>query len=269
MYYLSFPITAVVSILFCIYSNITLAQSETEVLKTETCWAYTVENNVPATSGSVLRKTEYDDQGKKTKTTTYKEDGSIAYEYFFEYTLNGRETYWKLSDGTKVKSETEIYNDDGYLLERIQYSTDGKLKDKLKIAYEKGQKSREIYFNALNEIIFAIDYTYNKAQNSIRESYTDYIDDENTIGAIDLDANALPKAYTEYKTSGPLVRSIIYERDEDGRILTKETYNPDNELQLKEVYEYTENATLYSVYINKGKQLAEHVVYKYDYYQNK
>lgn len=269
MHYLSFPMTILTGIFFLCQSNVGFAQSETEILKTETCWAYTIENNVPATSGSVLSQIEYNDQGKKTKVTTYKEDGSIAYEYFFEYTADTRETYWELSDGTKVKSETEIYNKDSQLLERVRYSTDGELQDKIKVAYKKGQKSKEIYFDKSNEIIFAIDYSYNKEQKTIRELYTDYVDDENTIGAIDLDVNALPKAYTEYETSGPLVRSIVYERDEDGRILVKETYAADNALQLKEVYEYMENATHYSLYINEGTELAEHLVYKYNYYQNK
>jgi len=269
MYYLSFPITALIGVCLLFQGNFSLAQSNTEILKTETCWSYTIENNTPTTSGSVSRQVEYDDQGKKTKITTYKEDGLIAYEYFFDYSMNIRETYWKLSDGTKVKSEIEVYNDDGKLLERIRYSTDGKLQDKIKVAYEKGQKSQEIYFNKSNEIIFAIDYSYNKEQKTIRELYTDYVDDENTIGAIDLDANALPKAYTEYKTSGPLVRSIVYERDEGGRVLVKETYAADNSLQLKEVYEYTENEKHYSVYVNGGTELTEHVIYKYNYYQNK
>lgn len=269
MYYLSFPITVLAGIYFFCQTNTVLAQSETEILKTETCWSYAIENNVPTTTGSVSKQVEYDDQGKKTKIITYKEDGAIAYEYFFDYTANARETYWKLSDGTKVKSETEVYNDDGQLLERIRYNTDGKLQDKIKVSYKNAQKTKEVYFNKSNEIIFAIDYSYNKEQKTIRELYTDYIDDQNTIGAIDLDANALPKAYTEYKTSGPLVRSIVYQRDEDGRVLTKETYAADNTLQLKEVYEYTENAKHYSVYINEGTELVEHLVYKYNYYQNK
>lgn len=269
MHYSLFPITILATLFLFCQSSLAIAQSDTEIIKTETCWSYTIENNVPATSGVVSKKTEYDDQGKQTKITTYKEDGSIAYEYYFDYTADTRETYWKLSDGTRVKSETERYDENGKLLERVRYDTDGQLKDKLKIAYEKDQKNKEVYFNKLNEIIFAIDYSYNKEQRTIRELYTDYIDDENTIGAIDLDANALPKAYTEYKTTGPLVRSIVYERDEAGRVLVKETYAADNTLQLKEVFEYTKNGKHYSVYINDGTELVEHVVYKYDYYQSK
>lgn len=269
MFYLLFPTTVLTTVLLFCQPNLVIAQSDTEIIKTETCWSYTIENNVPATSGFITRKIEYDDQGKQTKITTYNENGSIAYEYYFDYTANMRETYWKLSDGTRVNSETELYDDDGKLLERARYDTDGKLKDKLKIAYEKDQKSKEVYFNKLDEIIFAIDYSYNKEQKTIRELYRDYVDDENTIGAIDLDANALPKAYTEYKTSGPLVRSILYQRDESGRVLVKEIYAADNTLQLKEVFEYTKNAKHYSVYVNNGAELVEHVIYKYDYYQSK
>jgi hypothetical protein len=79
----------------------------------------------------------------------------------------------------------------------------------------------------------------------------------------------LTKSYEEYELSGPLIRSIKYERDEEGRILVKSIFAADKTLELKEVYEYTENERHYSVYINDGTELIEHVICKYNYYQNK
>ncbi|MFT5647616.1 MAG: hypothetical protein ACI976_002308 [Aureispira sp.] len=269
MHYLSFLLISLTGVCFFCQSNFILAQSRTEVLKMETCWSYNIENNVPATSGSVSRQIEYNDQGKKTKETSYKKNGVIAYEYFFQYSLNTRETYWKLLDRTKVKSETEIYNQGGQLLERIRYGTDGKIRDKITVVYENGEKKEETYFNKLNEITYRINYSYNKEQQTIRESYTSYKGEAKTNGAIDLDSNGLTKSYEEYELSGPLIRSIKYERDEEGRILVKSIFAADKTLELKEVYEYTENERHYSVYINGGTELIEHVIYKYNYYQNK
>jgi hypothetical protein len=269
MHYLSALITCLTGVCFFCQSNLVFAQSKTEVLKTETCWSYKIENNVPATSGSISRQIEYNDQGKKTKETSYKKDGSIAYEYFFQYSTNTQETYWELLDGTKVKSATEVYNKAGEMLERIQYSTNGNVRNKIKIAYEDGEKKEEIYFNKLNEVTYKINYYCNKEQKTIRERYTDYKGEEKTNGAIDLDENGLPISYEEYRASGPLMRRIVYERDEEGRILAKSTYAADETLELKEVYEYAGNAKHYSVYVDGGAKLIEHVIYKYNYYQNK
>lgn len=268
MHYL-FLIVSLTGVCFFSTSHSILAQSKTEVLKTETCWSYKIENNVPVTSGNVSRQIEYNDQGKKTKEISYKKNGAIAYEYFFQYGPNTRETYWELLDETKVKSETEIYNENGQLLERIRYSTDGEIRDKIKVVYENGEKNEEIYFNKSNEITYRINYFCNKDQKTIRELYTNYKGEEKTNGAIKLDANDLPKTYREYEVSGPLVRRIEYKRDEDGRILVKSTYAADKTLELKEVYGYAGNETHYSVYINEGTKLIEHVICKYNYYQNK
>lgn len=269
MHYLSFLLISLTGVCFFCQSNFISAQSKTEVLKTETCWSYEIENNVLATSGSISRQIEYNDQGKKTKEISYKKNGAIAYEYFFQYRPNSREIYWKLLDGTKVKSETEVYNEDGQLLERIRYDTDGKIRDKIKVVYENGKKNEETYFNKSNEITYRINYFYNKEQQTIRESYTNYKGEAKTNGAIDLDSNGLTKSYEEYELSGPLIRSIKYERDAEGRILVKSIFAADKSLELKEVYEYTENERHYSVYINGGTELIEHVIYKYNYYQNK
>lgn len=269
MHYLSFLVICLTGICFFGQSNLILAQSKTEVLKTETCWSYKIENNVPTTTGSISRQVEYNDQGKKTKETSYKKDGSTAYEYFFQYSPNTRETYWELLDGTKIKSETEIYNEEGKMLERIRYSTDGAVRDRVKITYEAGEKKEEVYFNQSKEVTYRINYYCNKEQKTIRERYTDDRGEEKTNGAIDLDAHDLPITYEAYDVSGPLIRRIVYERDEEGRILVKNTYAADKTLKLKEVYEYTENAKHYSVYLDGGTKLIEHVIHKYDYYQNK
>jgi hypothetical protein len=269
MYYLSFPITVLAGICFVFQSNVICAQSKTEVLKTETCWSYTIENNLPATSGSISMKIEYDDQGKKTKETNYKKDGSITSEYFFDYSENARETYWKLSDGTKVKSKTERYNDDGQLLECLQYSTEGKLHDKIKMTYLSGEKTKEVYFNESNEIIYTVDYIHNKEKKTIRELYTTPKGDERKDGAVSLDSSGLPESYKKYAATGPLIQEVKYTRDEDGRVLVKETYAADKSLESKEVFEYTENAKHYSIYAEEGTKLYEHVIYKYNYYQNK
>lgn len=269
MHYLSFLITSLTALCFFGQSNLILAQSKTEVLKTATCWSYKIENNVPATSGTISRQIEYNDQGKKIKETSYKQDGSVAYEYFFQHSPNTRETYWELLDGTKVKSETEVYNKEGEMVERIRYSTDGKVRDKIKVTYEAGEKKEEVYFNTSNEVTYKINYYCNKEQRSIRERYTDYKGEEKTNGAIDLDENGLPITYEEFEASGPLMRRIVYERDAEGRILVKNTYAANKTLELKEVYQYTGNAKHYSVYINGGTKLIEHVIYKYNYYQNK
>ena len=269
MYYLSIPITFLTGVCFLFQSNFILAQSNTEVLKTETCWSYSIENNIPVTKGNLSRQVEYNDQGKKIKETSYTEKGTIAYEYFFDYKSNTRETYWKLSDGTKVKSETEVYNAAGQILERVLYSTDGKLRNKTEIAYENGTKRKEIYFDASNEITYTVNCYPNQERKTIIELCTNDKGEEEIRGAITLDENGLLKAYEKYEASGPLMQSIVYERDEAGRILVKKTSAADGTVELKEVFEYTENATHYSVYINEGTKLVEHVVSKYNYYQNK
>jgi antitoxin component YwqK of YwqJK toxin-antitoxin module len=270
MRYLSFSITVLAGICFFFQSNTIFAQSKTEILKTETCWSYGIENNAPTTNGHISRQVEYNNQGRKTKETTYNKDGSIAYEYLFNYSANARETYWELSDGTKIKSETETYNDAGQLLERIRYHTDGQLQDRITVTYENGEKSKEIYFNQSNEITYSVNYAYGKGTKTIRESYTNSKGEKERNGATNLDENGLPKWYKEYEATGPLICAIEYKRDEEGRILDKITYAADEEtIKSKEVFEYTENAKHCSIYVKGGTKLLEHVVCKYNYYPNK
>jgi len=269
MYHLSISLTFLVGVCFFFESNFILAQDNREVLKTETCWSYSIENNVPASKGSLSRQVEYNDEGKKIKEISYTEKGAIVDEYFFDYKSNTRETYWKLSDGTKIKSETEVYNNAGQLLERILYNTDGKLRNRTEIVYKNGTKRKERYFNASNEIIYTVNCYPNEERKTSIELCTNDKGEEEIRGAITLDEDGLLKTYEKYTASGPLIQSIVYERDEEGRILVKKTAVADGTVELKEVFEYTENAKYYSAYTDEGTKLVEHVVYKYNYYQNK
>lgn len=265
------PYQFLVGTLVLTQSNFLLAQennpSPTQTVRIETCWNYPIENNAPSKEGYISIQTQYNADGKKSQMTTYKTDGTIAYEYFFEYQDQMRECYWKMLDGTKIKSEIEHYNDNGQILTRIRYATDGSILDKQTFEYEKRQKTKETYYNDKEEAIYGIAYSYNSEKNTIREVYTNYINDEQTIGAIELGMNALPSSYVEYRMSGPVVRKVIYERDQMGKVLLKRTYASDNELDTKEICKYSSNTTQCSVYIEEGKQLVEHIVYTYDYYQ--
>ncbi|BDS14132.1 hypothetical protein AsAng_0049040 [Aureispira anguillae] len=236
-------------------------------IQSEVCWNYPIQNNLPTKEGYRSIKTEFNSLGKKIKMTAYQAEGSVAYEYFFEYKERSRESYWLMPTGEKIKSEIENYNQDGAILSRIRFNTDGSLLDKQTFDYEKGRKVKEVYWDNKGQKIYGIEYSYQEGQNAIREIYTNYLTQEQTIGAIELGGHALPTSYREYKSSGPIVRSIIYKRDEQGRILSKKTYSPNNHLEEKEIYEYKEGETICSVYIDGGKKMVEQVVYRYTYHK--
>lgn len=257
-------------IVFVLKSPYVLAQESKieplKIIKKETCWTYSIIDNSPMKKGSLATQIEFNASGQKTKMMSFQPNGALAYEYFFEYKKNSRECYWKMEDGTLIKSEVETYNKAGKVQSRTRYSTNGKLLDKQVFEYENNLKTQETYFNSDGQKIYTIEYSYNKEQQTSREIYTNYITKEQTIGAVELGNHNLPNTYKEYKSSGPVVRSIEYKRDEKGRILEKNTYSSTNVLETKEVYNYTANKKECSVFIDGGKTLVEYVVYEYDYY---
>lgn len=250
-------------------SQLTAQKSKQQnlTLKTATCWTSPIVDNKPQKDAYKSSVTQYNDAGLKISTTDYRSDGNVANVYHYEYKDNQQHSYVSNSDGSRTKTQTETYNENGRLTTRLRLDADQSQLDLLKLEYNKGQKKLEEYFDQNNEQVYSIQYIYNPEQGAIRESYTNHKNKESYMAAIDLDTKAVPIAYTQYKTSGPLVKSIAYKRDGEGRVLQKETFLPNKKLQLKEVYEYTEDSMTHSVFAGEEQRLVEHVVYKYVYYK--
>lgn len=267
LFFYKSPFVIALFIIEILCFNSTLAQNASKILKTETAWNYPIQNNQPTEQGQKMMTISYSTTGQKTKSIGYTANGQIAYQYFFDYKNSQQETYW-LYQEQKVKSQTEIDDLNGNLVQRIRYTTDGNQLDQTTWTWENGLKIKEVYYNSENSKVYTIDYIYNLNLKIIREIYTDHLQQEQLMAAIDLNAQAQAVSYMQYKSSGSLNKTIQYQRDAQGRLISKTTYNSNNELETKEVYQHETAAMKYSVYVGTAEQLVSHIVYQYEYYAN-
>lgn len=268
MQLLLFPYSLIITALVLLPNHFWAQSTQApKTIKTETRWSYPIQNNQPSSNGVKTMLTQFNEAGQKKQVITFNDDGSTAYAYQFKHNLFSQECYWTTQEGKRVNSQQEEYNAAGDLVKRTRYTATGDLLDITAFQYKNGQKSFEEYFNNKKEKVYHIQYSYNKAQKNIREIYTNFKENENLIGAIDLNDQGKPIAYTQYKASGPLVKTVEYIRDAQGQLTSKSTYSANNKLLTKEIYEYKNNKKQCSIYIDNGKTLVEHTVYTYDYYK--
>lgn len=240
-----------------------------KTVRTETCWIYPIMNGIAAKKAYRSAIIQYNRQGRKSKMTLYSESGQITKEYLYAYQPGQCETYQLLTDGSKLITAKEEYGQHNQVVSHIRYKTDGSIEDKKLFSYNTaGKKIKEEYFvskdNALAQV-YAINYAhYNRG---IRESYTNYMDKTNHSGAFQLDDYQRPMIYDQYASSGEPLRSIHYERTPQGRLTSVKFLESDGSVQAREDYEYNGSNMHCLVYDRDGKELVEHVMYQYDYYQ--
>ncbi len=243
--------------------------SHSKTVRTETCWTYPIVQGIAAKDAYCSARTQYNRDGRKSKMSLYDETGQITKEYLYAYMPSQCETYQLLKDGSKLITNTEKYDSEGQVIEHTRYTTDGSIQDRTTIAYDqKGRKVKEEYHTTKGEDlqrVYAISYAH--YSSSIRESYTNYTDQMRHIGATELDENQLPKLYSQYASSGEPLRSIRYERNSQGRLTSIQFLKSDASMQAREDYEYNGSNIHCLVYQKEGKELVEHVMYQYDYYQ--
>jgi hypothetical protein len=240
-----------------------------KTVRTETCWTYPIINGVAAKKPYCSARIQYKRDGSKSKMTLYDATGQVTKEYLYAYSAGQCETYQILADGSKRITNTERYDSRGNVTEHVRYTAVGSVEDKKVTQYDRaGKKTREEYFVANEEVlerVYAIQYDY--THNAIRESYINYRDQESQLGATVLDENQLPREYNQYASSGEPIRSIRYDRNVQGRLTSVEFLTPDKAVSMREDYEYNGSNMHCLVYQMGGKELVEHVMYQYDYYQ--
>ncbi|MGH1334875.1 MAG: hypothetical protein ACRBFS_02030 [Aureispira sp.] len=240
-----------------------------KTVRTETCWIYPIINGIAAKQAYRSASIHYNRQGRKSKMTLYNKRGQTTKEYLYAYLPGQCETYQLLSDGSKFITAKEEYGQENKVTSHIRYKTDGGIDDKKLIEYNQaGKKIKEEYFvsngNDLEQV-YVINYAH--YNTGIRESYTNYTDQTRHAGATQLDDNQLPTTYSQYASSGELIRKIHYDRTPQGRLTSIKFLEPDESIQVREDYEYNGSNMHCLVYDKDGKQLVEHVMYQYDYYQ--
>lgn len=257
------PLSLLIGICF---PNYLLAQNPSKTIKKETCWVYPIHNNAASATGYPSSITVYDKAGKKEKITTYNKAGNLLYEFYFDYNKDTQEMYWVDNQGKKRKSQTEIYSKTGAVLKTIRYDNEENQLDAYVFDYNNNQKTKEIYYNKDNSIVYSIDYYHNSIQKGIREAYIDHLANKQFSGATTLNDLALPIKYSQYSSSGRLEKSIDYQRDAQGRIISKKTNLENKQLEINEVYEYLEDSTKSFIYLGPDKNLVEYTVFTFEYY---
>lgn len=240
-----------------------------KTVRTETCWIYPIIDGIAAKDAYCSARIQYNRSGRKSKMTLYNERGQRTKEYLYAYVPGQCETYQLLSDGSKLIIAKEEFGQEDQVISHIRYKTDGEIEDKKLMEYsQEGKKIKEEYFVAKgNELqpVYTITYAY--YTSGIRESYTNYTYQTRHAGATQLDDNQLPMVYSQYASSGELMRTIRYDRTPQGKLTSVKFIEADESVQTREDYEYNGSNMHCLVYDKDGKDLVEHVMYQYDYYQ--
>lgn len=240
-----------------------------KTVRTETCWIYPIINGIAAQKAYRSATIQYNRQGHKSKMIFYDESGQKTKEYLYNYLPGECETYQVLADGSKLITAKEEYGQENQVLSHTRYKTDGSIEDKKLFAYDQeGRKVKEQYYvSKENDLAQVYAITYAHSNNGIRETYTNYMDQTNHVGAFQLDDYQRPVIYYQYASSGERLRSIHYERTPQGRLTSVKFLESDGSVQAREDYEYNGSSMHCLVYDRDGKELVEHVMYQYDYYQ--
>lgn len=188
-------------------------------------------------NGEKLSWTEYENnkEGKCIEQTRYDKNEEITNITKAEYDNNGyRKKYTNYNAHGTVTGYAELdYDDDGHMLEQFYYDASGRCLSSEKYEYDEfGNQIKKEEYNAVD----GPEGVEVEGQFSVEE----YKYDEN---------NQLVKS-VQYNESGTIRESIVYERDEEGRILQEIKYGWDeNEIIEWEEYIYSkENENITSIY---------------------
>jgi hypothetical protein len=190
----------------------------------------------------------YDSQGNMVEEISYNADGSIEFrnEYNYDYELNTTE--YLSYDGDSRQADGRcyvIYDDNGAVVKSFSYDDDGDLESyKVYETDEAGRNTKISFFNALGELDSYEIYEYNALGIRCRIAGFDAED------SMLYDYNYLYNDYgqpliLDERNRNGLVCRDEYEYDEDGRILSSQSYYSDDDY----------NRTVYS-YDAKGNQLS-------------
>lgn len=240
-------------------------------LKIEERWDYEIIEDAASPEGVLVAKATYSSEGDREELKIYQKTGALKHSYRYEYEEKAlkRQRYWQLEE-QEIKDYVEELDALGNVIKRIRYKPTGEILDITNWEYDsQGRPSSEVYYNDNNKRVYELNYTYNDAQRSVTEKQHYLGEDASYITAVELDEDFQPLSRSRYEQSGPLVDKVVYNRDEEGRLIEVQHYPDGKTMSVKEKYEYKDDQdkVIYSAFNVKHNKMLEYCVFVYKFYE--
>ena len=241
--------------------------------KAETWWYYAIFDNQVAEENVKIAALDYH-QGKVEKWSVFNKDGNLDYTYLYDYDPSSNQVkrfiedkeqkarldYIEYFDKLQQLTQREVYNSLGEIIEKkiFQYNALGQkiLEQTYQISDKKTlELNYEIQYEQLTEI------------KSVIETHINHSTFLKHQVAIQYNALDLPIEEAYYQATGELIQKVVHIYDQQNRLIEKLIYPNGVQMQIKETFVYgaLDNEVIHATYINQGQELAEYIVYRYEY----
>lgn len=241
--------------------------------KSESWWYYAIFDNQVAEENVKIAALDYH-KGKLEKWSVFDKDGNLDYAYLYDNDLSNNQIKRFLEKANQKANldYIETFNKLQQLTERSIYNSQGEIIEKKVWEYNAlGQKISEKTYQVSDkkelQLNYEIQYEIITDLNAIIESHHNYSTYLKHQIAIQYNALNLPVEEAYYQATGELIQKIVYNYDQQNRLIEKLIYPNGVHMQIKETYVYSalNNEVIHATYTNGGQELAEYIVYRYDY----
>jgi hypothetical protein len=243
--------------------------------KAESWWHYAIFDNNVSEENVKIASINYNNEGKVEEWAVFDQKGELAYTYLYgqDPSSNKIQRYIRYKDHkTPVLDYAETYNKLQQLAQRDSYDPKGNIIETKTWEYNAfGQPIRQIdkKLNHQNKLspAYEISYEYITNINSCLETHINHETKQTHQIAITYNENRQPTEEAHYLPSGELVRKTHYYYDDQNRLSEKRFYPNGKTMEVRETYAYSSlnNDVIHATYTRQGEQLAEYIVYKYEY----
>lgn len=233
--------------------------------------SYTISNNEFDENGNLTKERTFNSAGEfhEFNDFNYDEKGFLIEKiiYLDEDEIAERAVYTNDETGKPLKKTTIyqessedytefIYNENGKLIQKVRKDDDGYVEEK-EIAEYKGELlMTEMSYGLDNELIQKTTYAYDEKGRNISTNYDDYLDGEKSRVENVFNESGYKEKTLTYNSENQLIAKSLFEYDEKNRVYeiieedrksykkTKFTYNDSDNVILQEEFDEDDNLIL-------------------------
>jgi hypothetical protein len=248
---------------------VTLSTTKIPIKKAESWFYYSIANNQAETHHLKIADMRYNTAGELVEWKVFDMNGDLDYIYLYEYENNPKKIkrFIQHQEAEPILDFSESYNSKNQLIKSEYFGQNGKLIETNEWEFDKNDRiCASTKRNDKNVLIYKIKYEQDQQGRSRKETHFNLQTDESYDLAFTYDNNNLLIQENRYFSTGELDKKNIFSYDEKQRVVEKKVYKG-KEIEVVEKYIYSSinNEVAHATYTDGGKELAEYMVYKYEF----